>query len=37
MTAQIYWKSKGRGGGLEIEEIYDNLGLGHSIVKCKLK
>lgn len=23
--------------GLEIEEIYDNLGLGHSIVKCKLK
>ena len=23
--------------GLEIEEIYDNLGLGHSIIKCKLK
>ncbi|WP_294610316.1 class I SAM-dependent methyltransferase [uncultured Bacteroides sp.] len=23
--------------GLKIEEIYDNLGLGHSIVKCKLK
>ncbi|WP_291528463.1 class I SAM-dependent methyltransferase [Bacteroides sp. UBA939] len=23
--------------GLEIEAIYDNLGLGHSIVKCKLK
>lgn len=22
--------------GLEIEDIYDNLGLGHSIVKCKL-
>lgn len=23
--------------GLEVEEIYDNLGLGHSIVKCKLR
>ena len=26
-----------REAGLEIEEIYDNLGLGHSIVKCKLR
>jgi len=23
--------------GLEIEEIYDNLGQGHSILICKLK
>lgn len=23
--------------GLEVEEIYDNLGLGHSIVKCRLR